>query len=289
MGKEASEPAASVAEHRMQCMELWGGFSETQKSVTMTGLKGYVYSRPWNDERHGGDVYYFSSCASGRISRILLADVTGHGDAVAGTASMLRQVMRRNVNTIRQTRLINAINREFVDIARSGGFATSLVATYFSPRQSLSLSIAGHPPPLLFQKATGQWSVFGEREQQQGQLAGLPLGISSDVMYGALTVDFVPGDQLLCYTDAFYEALDAEGEMLQTDGLLNLMRQAPQLPSEALIPWLIERVSSMRAQNLQDDDTTAIAVEAIPDKITMRANLMAPLRLLRGVKDRTNT
>jgi serine phosphatase RsbU (regulator of sigma subunit) len=192
------------------------------------------------------------------------------------------------VNTIRQTRLINAMNREFGDIARVGGFATSLVATYFSPRQSLSLSIAGHPPPLLFRKATGEWTVFGEREQQNDQLAGLPLGISSDVVYGALTIDFVPGDQLLCYTDAFYEAVDAEGEMLQTDGLLRLMRQAPQLPCEELVPWLIEQVTNMREQNLQDDDATAIAVEAMADRITLTANLMAPLRLLRGVTDRTD-
>jgi hypothetical protein len=31
-------------------------------------------------------VYYLSSCASGRITRILLADVSGHGELVAGTA-----------------------------------------------------------------------------------------------------------------------------------------------------------------------------------------------------------
>lgn len=67
----------------MECMELWGGNSAVDKTITMTGLEANIYSRPYDPGQSGGDVYYFTACASGRISRFLLADVTGHGQRVA--------------------------------------------------------------------------------------------------------------------------------------------------------------------------------------------------------------
>ena len=73
----------SPTPHRMECMELWGGNSAVDKTITMTGLEANIYSRPYDPGQSGGDVYYFTACASGRISRFLLADVTGHGQRVA--------------------------------------------------------------------------------------------------------------------------------------------------------------------------------------------------------------
>ena len=78
-------------EHRMECMELWGGSSQTDTTLTMSGLTAHVFSSTYGRGTRGGDVYYFSSCVSGRISRVLLADVTGHGSAVAATAATLRR------------------------------------------------------------------------------------------------------------------------------------------------------------------------------------------------------
>jgi len=60
----------------------------------MPGLDAWVSSQPEGHAVAGGDVYYFSSCASGRITRILLADVSGHGELIARTAAGLRQGQR---------------------------------------------------------------------------------------------------------------------------------------------------------------------------------------------------
>ena len=59
----------------------------------MPGLSVWVYSRPHGSSLGGGDVYYLSLCASGRISRVLLADVSGHGELVSGLGVGLRDVM----------------------------------------------------------------------------------------------------------------------------------------------------------------------------------------------------
>src|SRR5580692_2675422 len=90
---------ASPTQH-MQCMEVWGGSQIASSGVELAGLDVWIYSKPFGQAQRGGDVYYVSSCASGRISRLLLADVSGHGKSVASTAADLRTLMRRFVNRL---------------------------------------------------------------------------------------------------------------------------------------------------------------------------------------------
>ena len=82
---------------QMSCMEVWGGSQLAERTVEFGGLDAWVYSKPYGQATRGGDVYYASSCATGRITRVLLADVSGHGKAVAATAADLRLLMRRFV------------------------------------------------------------------------------------------------------------------------------------------------------------------------------------------------
>lgn len=284
----AGQPASALEEaensHRMQCMELWGGISETRTSVAMTGLDGYVFSRPYNEGTHGGDVYYFTSCASGRISRILLADVTGHGAAVAQTAEMLRTIMRRKVNVIGQTSLMSAINTEFGDAEADDNFATAVVMTYFAPTRSLTLSAAGHPPPLVYHASSERWCAFGET-QPSGMEAGLPLGIAATHDYPPQTVSFQPGDRLLAYTDAFFEARDGNGDQLQTQGLLELMNRAPAGSLREQVAWLVNELENLAPENLREDDATAVLIEPTGQKIPMKNNLLAPLKMICGVRE----
>ena len=105
---------------RMQCMEVWGGSELTARGVEFGGLDALVYSKPYQQAHAGGDVYYASSCATGRISRLLLADVAGHGKAVASAAADLRTLMRRFVNRLDQTEFVRLLNEQFGALSRQG-------------------------------------------------------------------------------------------------------------------------------------------------------------------------
>src|SRR5438128_57239 len=98
--------------HHMQCMEVWGGNHLVVINVVMAGLYAWVYSKPFGDAVGGGDVYYVSSCATGRITRLLLADVSGHGQTVSEIAGQLRTMMRQHVNRIDQAGFVRAMNRQ---------------------------------------------------------------------------------------------------------------------------------------------------------------------------------
>src|SRR5688500_10867459 len=116
----------------MQCMEVWGGNQAVDSGVVMAGLDAWVYCKPYRDAEGGGDVYYVSSCATGRINRLLVADVSGHGADVAQTAVQLRSLMRRHVNQIDQTRFIGTMYAQFAALAKCGGVVTSIVTMSFA-------------------------------------------------------------------------------------------------------------------------------------------------------------
>src|SRR6202162_6757168 len=102
-------PAGQPSARQMTCMEVWGGSQLTTRGVEMGGLDAWVYSKPFGDAERGGDVYFASSCATGRITRLLLADVAGHGTSVASTAANLRTLMRRFVNRLDQTEFVRLL------------------------------------------------------------------------------------------------------------------------------------------------------------------------------------
>src|ERR1700692_3297211 len=163
---------------QMTCMEVWGGSQLTTRRVEMGGLDAWVYSKPFGDAERGGDVYYASSCATGRIARLLLADVSGHGNTVASTAANLRTLMRRFVNRLDQSEFVRLLNQQFAVLSEAGTFATAVVATFFAPTQRLIVCNAGHPRPLLYRAADRQWTLLGSDPSNQDVTANnMPLGI----------------------------------------------------------------------------------------------------------------
>src|SRR5262245_20987529 len=106
----------------MQCMEVWGGNALVNNSVSISGLDAWVYSKPYQSADAGGDVYYLSSCATGRITRLLVADVSGHGAKVKETAAVLRTLMRRFVNHLDQRQFVRSMNEHFTEMSNDGSF-----------------------------------------------------------------------------------------------------------------------------------------------------------------------
>ena len=108
-----------TAPERMTCMEIWGGNRAINKRFEAPGLDIYVHSAPYKESKTGGgDIYYVTSCASGRISRLLLADVSGHGADVSDIAITLRDLLRENVNKISQEKFVS--QRPFLRVAPVG-------------------------------------------------------------------------------------------------------------------------------------------------------------------------
>ncbi|MCA9123808.1 MAG: SpoIIE family protein phosphatase [Planctomycetaceae bacterium] len=152
----------SEPEHQqMNCMEVWGGHASTNNFLRRPGLDVWI----WSDQRSsaeagGGDLHLLSSCASGRITRMLLADVCGFGSLFSEIASEMRDLMKRNVNTIQQTSAVRDMSCRLEYASQKGGFASTLMSTYFASTRAFALCNAGHPPPLLYRAADDKWSLL---------------------------------------------------------------------------------------------------------------------------------
>jgi serine phosphatase RsbU (regulator of sigma subunit) len=250
-------------------MEVWGGSQLISRRVVFGGLDAWVYSKPYGEAQHGGDVYYASSCATGRISRLLLADVAGHGTSVASVAADLRSLMRQFVNRLDQAEFVTLLNKEFTKLSALGSFATAIVATFFAPTRRLMLCNAGHPRPLLYRAAAKQWNALGQDDAAaSGGPRNLPLGLLSITEYEHFDVNLEPGDCLLSYTDALMESSDATGEMLGEEGVLRIVRALGDIDPEKLIDALLGEIAGRFPKNLSDDDVTVLIVRANGEGLT---------------------
>ena len=219
-----------IPAERIHCMEVWGGNARIEKHVQVPGLDVWLASQPLGEDEAGGDVYYVSSCAAGRLTRILLADVSGHGEQVAQIADQLRNLMRKNIEVADHRRLVIDMNCQFEAGSQDGTFATAVVASFFAPTRSLLVCNAGHPVPLVYRKAADRWErldqLAAEVQSPQTRFAGLPLGVVPQSDYEQRKVRLGPGDAVLCYTDAFIEAQRPDGSFLGTEGLLAIVTAA---------------------------------------------------------------
>ena len=275
-------------QHAMQCMEVWGGNQVADSGVVMAGLDAWVYSRPYGGSDGGGDVYYVSSCATGRITRLLVADVSGHGAAVGPVAAALRALMRKHINQIDQSRFVRSMNQQFGELSRSGCFATAVVTTFFSPTNQLSLCNAGHPPPLLYRAATGRWGYLEQKRAAEGSeaIGNVPLGVLDEVDYDQFDVQLKVGDLVLCYTDSLIEARDRHGQMLGQAGLLRIVQSIDMSDPTQLTARLLAAIEACcDSEKLSRDDVTALLFRpnGLAPNTPIRERLLAPLRVVRSV------
>lgn len=208
--------------HTLGCMEVRGGSRPTDASLRMPGISSWIYSRPHGGAESGGDIHYISSCFTGRVARLALADVSGHGPEASACSELLRQLMKKHVNVLDQSELARRINREFEAQRESFRFATALFLSYFAPQDRLILLNAGHPRPLWHRQGEG-WSLLDhEHPACEGEAPGgnMPLGIVAPTTFHQIVVTLAAGDAVVVYSDALIEAPGPDGEPLGEEGLL---------------------------------------------------------------------
>jgi len=114
--------------------------------------------------------------------------------------------------------VLNLLNRYFnLTLIRHTIYATAACATIDPTTGKLHWACAGHPPAFL----RGVHGTMTELTATTVLLGAAP----QDVFEApARTIDLVPGDVLVMYTDGVFEARNRDGEQLGLDTLRNMMR-----------------------------------------------------------------
>ena len=94
MKAKASPFPIADAHGRLECKELWGGNRSQDSEVSAGNVIGSIYSTACCQGGHGGDIYYFGVCKDGIITRLAIADVTGHGEAVSEISQYVYETLK---------------------------------------------------------------------------------------------------------------------------------------------------------------------------------------------------
>jgi phosphoserine phosphatase RsbU/P len=250
--------------YRVACTEVWGGNTIADDLVEVPGLNGWVHSKPLEPATTGGDVYYLSVCDNGLLSRIVLADVEGHGDAAGAIAMTLRRLLRKYMNTVDQSALMREIN-EALGNENDGSvrYATAAVLGYYCKTGELVFANAGHPPALWYHASQKAWDWLHERTPHAlGAVAGVPLGLIPGTGYEQTAVRLAKGDLLILYTDGVTECTNEAAKELGYEGLFELVRNLPVEPSMATGQALLAAVEAFRGSEPFLDDQSVIVLQA---------------------------
>jgi serine phosphatase RsbU (regulator of sigma subunit) len=271
-------------------MEVWGGNRSVDSGVVMAGLDARIYSQPSDGSEDGGDVHYVSSCALGMIARMLIADVSGHGQPVAQVAGRLRKLMQRHASHHNQVRLMRSLNQEFAVLSGGEGrFATAVAFTFDALKNRLLVSNAGHPPSLVYRKKKAEWNYLSAGDEHAESAGGfdVPFGIEDESEYGQSEVKLDVGDMIVAYTDSLPEARCGDGEMLGAAGLLELCRALPEPDLDGFVPGLLGAIRRHCGRDTFDDDVTILAFRpnGIRRRVPLTNRLAAPFRWIWSVAD----
>ena len=242
--------------HVLACTEVWGGNRKVIRTIKLPSLLAWVASTPLQEGEGGGDLHYMSVCDIDLISRVALADVSGHGSDVNAVTQALRKLMRKNINAWDQSDFMRGLNDTF----RQGGndkYATAIVLSFQRITGRLTFSNAGHLPPLWYHAAQGTWGWLEEGIEAQ-KVASLPVGLISGTDYSQTVVNLRPSDLLVLYTDGVTEAENEAGQDLGRKQLLEWARQAPVDSPRVMGEELLRRLELFRGKLRNDDETLLV-------------------------------
>jgi serine phosphatase RsbU (regulator of sigma subunit) len=247
----------------LACTEVWGGNNIADELVKLPGLVGLIHSKPAEPGSTGGDLYYLSVCDKSVLSRVVLADVAGHGEAVGGIATNLRTLLKKYINTFDQSALMRELNEAFrsknEDLTQ---YATAAVLSYYCRTGELIFASAGHPPTLWYHANQKTWDWLHERTPHTAKMfEGLPLGLIHGTEYEQTRVRLAEGDLLILYTDGITECADKADRELGYEGLLKLLRSVPVEPSIATASALVTAVEEFRGSTPCLDDQSVIVLQ----------------------------
>jgi serine phosphatase RsbU (regulator of sigma subunit) len=251
--------------NRLACLELRGGNQLATYAARLPGLAAWVSCNPLRPSQRGGDLYFLSACSHGSIARVVIADVSGHGEIVSAAAVRLQNALRQHIDLWDQSVLIRDLNESFFRDEHRVKFATAFLGSFASESRDLLFTNAGHMLPLLYRAATQEWSYLQDFTPEPKEVSDLPLGLIPGTEYHQTAARLSPGDLLILYTDGINEAENETGDQLGLERLLSIARGLPAGSATAAGEELMAVVARFRGNAPAKDDATVLALRCEGD------------------------
>ena len=201
----------------------------------------------------GGDYYAIKDLGGGHYG-LILADVMGHGIAAALYTMHLSSLWNRYHPLLKDpVEFLNRVNRELSEVMKQGGvFATAVCGVVDVRQRRFRFAGAGGPSMVRFGSDGSHHTISSE---------GLPLGLLSDADYQESSCSFNPGERLLLFSDGAVEIENVNGSLLDSDGLIGILRGLDYPKSPLQMVSLEEALLRYSNAIRLEDDLTLIEIQ----------------------------
>ena len=245
--------------YRIKCAEIWGGIENIGADLRTNGMEVSMYSHSSNGMA-GGDIYYFSVCNHDVLTRIILADLQGHGIEVTQLSRWIYDILRENIDNPEGRSVLASLN---LLLYKQGvkAITTAVLATFSAADFKLRFSSAGQSLGLLKAFDLSTWEPLSLMSATER--ANLPLGVLETMVYDEGVIRLRRGDRLVFYTDGVTECPSPQEEEFGEERLREVLKADSNANITAARDHLLAALVRHAEGNLTHDDTTFMLVEAL--------------------------
>jgi len=244
--------------HPIPCATIWGGTGSESIDLRSRSVEASLFSSPAKGGR-GGDVYFLSVCGEDALTRIALADVAGHGEAVSDVSGWLYEALAARMQSLEGDGVLADLNALALERG-IGALTTAAVAAFDREDSNVYVAYAGHPPILVQRRGEKRWEA-AEIDAASAAPANLPLGVLPEARYDQRAIRARSGDRLFLYTDGLTDCRSPEGERFGEERLRSALEGRASAGPRELKEGVLEAVRDFTEGSLAHDDVTLIAIE----------------------------
>ena len=205
----------------------------------------------------GGDYYDFVEVAPGKLA-VAVGDVSGKGIQAAFYMTLAKgfvQTLSRDGGA--PADVLRRLNTLFCENVPRGTFISMIYGVVDVEARTFTFARAGHNPVILKRSPSRQPEIF----QPAGMAIGLAPGPRFNNTIEEATIDLLPGDALVFYTDGFSEAMNRVKEQYGDDRLAQKVGDIGRRPASGILQLVSEDVHHFVQEAGRHDDMTMVVIK----------------------------
>jgi sigma-B regulation protein RsbU (phosphoserine phosphatase) len=197
----------------------------------------------------GGDLYDFFIAENGTLY-FLVGDVSDKGVPaalfMAATKTLMRGFSHQGTSP---AEVMTRVNRELCLYNDAMMFVTVFCGALNLQTGELIFSNAGHNPPLLVRNGVPRYLHLAP---------GFVMGVDPLFHYKADTIQLLPSDVLVVYSDGITEAMNSEKKVFSEERLVEIVQKHCTESAAAIVDEIKNSVTAYAAGFPQSDDITVL-------------------------------